>query len=769
MSARLILCFCLVCCIPLSVLADAEDDVEKAADRWVKDEIGRDPLVADSLLDSVKDFFVGRQVSPVMGGILGRVNEALAQAEGTYGKPNKNRGLCGSAAVRQASGIAADAKHSRMFRSFAGTLQDALGAAVGIPVNAAKWATIEGAKELEKSVGELIAKQQPEDYMLSKSQEGCSIEMRVVWNKANSTYKFTIMGDCGCNNVRCWNFDTREVPLGRWSVSGDGKVTPEVKVKNGDAEIYFDVSRINGSSLVVNANCCDAGEFGSMDSWVDMPPQSGNNAVGGVPLQPAPQPKLPKRPEPGSGSAGGASLNGDTSKFVSDKPKNRVTKGKPKPKPKALALKCPKYDPIRKEIIGTETEKTNAGRDKADAEAAHKKKNSERDSLAAEVNKMEAGLKVEGGVGAESTDKKTGIKTTSYDDGKGQVEIKSFDKDGNKIGETKFRARPSTAERRKKLLAEKRKLKAVDEALGQLSHAVYQATNRIEKANEQLSSLRGQLAECIQKCKAEVEEPAKRMVSLGDDWVEQVERTVGLDLTDLEIKNYEENPEEVLRLLGEDGVDTEMEPSKPKTSLPRKAPKPQSRLGDDMEFELESARSSSGTNAFDANTVEDFQVVPSGGQVTATGTTPTTDTYKFVPAPVTDTQPEIKFTVPGEDEPIEVLPPPTKPLQVSVNGSIKATHIVRTSPCPQNAGNVRIENQTGGNPIEIVGVTVSGKVKPKLAVTFSGNVVTAQFNCSSPVNGTFSGQVNITVRDSVTGETKVVSALASITVQGLQK
>ncbi len=786
MPLHLLLALCLLVIMPSVALADTSGDVDKAADRWVKDEIGRDPLVADSALDFIKDLIVGRQVSPVMGGILGRVNEALAQAEGAYGKPNKSRGLCGSAAVRQASGITADAKYSRMFRAFAGTLQDALGAAAAIPVNAAKWATVEGAKELEKTIGEAISKQQPEDYVLSKSQEGCAIEMRVVWNKADATYKFMIMGDCGCNEVRCRNFDTRKIALGRWSVSGGGKVTPEVKVKGEDAEVYFNISRISASSLVVNADCCGSGAYGQMDSWVDLPPNKTAISVGTPPAKPQPA-KDNNKPadKPASGgrndttSSAGAGEDKATPKPIPPKPTSR-----PKPKPTPKAIKCPQCDPLRKQITETEAEKANAEQDKKDAKAAHTKKLAELKAAQAELSALEQSLKGEGGVGAESTDKTTGIKTTSYDNGKGQVEIKRFDKDGNQIGETEFRARPSTAERRKKRDAMQQKVKKLNEALGQLNHAVYYAEKRIKEADKKLESLRAQLAECIKKCKSAIEEPAKPKVSLGqdpkkdpltsligDDWVEQIERATGETLTDEEIENYIANPEEALRFLGMDGIPVE---DQPKTSLPPKkkpavAPtKPTVSIGDDFEIELEDAITTSGTNAFDAREVEKIEVVPHGGHATGGGVTSPDDGYIFVPSPGpnTATPPEIRYTPSGNSAPIEVLPPPAAPFKVSVSGVIQATHTVRSSPCPQSAGSLSVTNTGNSNPIEIVSATASGTVATKLSLSPAGTTLRGDFNCSSPDNGTFSGQVQIVVRDTQTGKTQNVSAPASITVQG---
>ena len=430
----------------------------------------------------------------------------------------------------------------------------------------------------------------------------------------------------------------------------------------------------------------------------------------------------------GTGSTGGITTGGGTSGGSGTTGGSGTSGGHSAGSGGYSAANCPQCDPIRKQITSAEAQKAQAEKDKADATKAHQDKLAEKRALEARIRQMERGLSGEQGVGAESTDPATGIRTTSYDNGRGQVEIKRFDSNGNQIGQTEYRRRPSTADRRQELEDAEAQMRRIDEALNQLNHAVYYAGNRIERAEERLKALRKQLAECLKKCKTAVVTPPRA-------------NCVGGTCGSAQIRFRDPEP-----------------------------------MDDDIEIELEDARSTSGTNAFGAQEVEHigrdghYDPIDNVGEVVVPPTRPQVTTPQQPPRTPVETEPEVEITTPQPPvEPVEQTPPPVQPLQVSTSGSINFNHKVgvppQGSPCPTPAGTVSV-NSNNGNPLEIVSTSVIGSIQPKLTLSKAGNTLTAVFNCSSPENGTFTGQVSITVRDTVTGQTKTVSVSASGTVTG---
>ena len=184
-------------------------------------------------------------------------------------------------------------------------------------------------------------------------------------------------------------------------------------------------------------------------------------------------------------------------------------------------------------------------------------------------------------------------------------------------------------------------------------------------------------------------------------------------------------------------------------------------------IELEYVVSVSGTNALDPYEIQRIPYMLNNSD----GMTPMTPVTPVVPVtPVIPTVPSTPVTpVTPPTTPTEPVPPAATPLAVTAAGVVNFTHIVGTSPCPQPAGNITLTSNNG-NPLMVSSVSDSGTIASRLDETVvSNNVampqISAQFNCSSAQNGTFTGTVTGMATDTVTGETANFSVPATGVVQ----
>ena len=183
------------------------------------------------------------------------------------------------------------------------------------------------------------------------------------------------------------------------------------------------------------------------------------------------------------------------------------------------------------------------------------------------------------------------------------------------------------------------------------------------------------------------------------------------------------------------------------------------------DVKLEYARNISGHNPFNPDQVKEMTEADKPPPAQPPVTQPPVTQPPVTQPPVT--QP------PKTEPPVEKPPvtePPKEPTTLQYIGGVSFEHFVGESPCPQEAGGVLVSEQHN-HPLEISNVRVTGTIQPKLQVTIERNnsrnpFVKAAFNCSSPQNGTFTGTITITIRDTVTGETKTHSFPARGTVTG---
>lgn len=264
------------------------------ANSWVKKQIGRAPRIIDSVLNAPSDLIVGRQVSEEMGSILQRINARLSAETGTIIKPGRRHGRCGMAAVNKASTIASDAARSRILRGGGAVGIDSLSAAINIPGGILKYAAGETAKKAEAWTYEQIRKSAPEDYTNARTIGPCNVQIRVVWIKKTSEYRFLIAGDCRCNRVKCFLGERAEVKLAKWTVTGAGTITPQVYAgPKNKTMVRFRVGPVR--KLAVTANCCgQTYTTGPGSSWAQVP----GKPTPAVSTPPTPVTKTPKTPKP---------------------------------------------------------------------------------------------------------------------------------------------------------------------------------------------------------------------------------------------------------------------------------------------------------------------------------------------------------------------------------------------------------------------------------------------------------------------------------------
>lgn len=182
-------------------------------------------------------------------------------------------------------------------------------------------------------------------------------------------------------------------------------------------------------------------------------------------------------------------------------------------------------------------------------------------------------------------------------------------------------------------------------------------------------------------------------------------------------------------------------------------------------IKLESVRPQGETNPFDSRSIREMGE-PKDHKTVA----PVMQPAPKVPAKVTAPAEPVSQQ-PQEEAPSPPVAPALPPLAVSVSGTVSFAHTVGGSPCPQPAGTVNVSSNHPGHALQVSSVSASGAIASKLNTSVQGNgspnpQVVAQFNCSSPANGTFGGAVTGTVTDTVTGESQPFSIPASGSVSG---
>lgn len=496
-------------------------------------------------------------------------------------------------------------------------------------------------------------------------------------------------------------------------------------------------------------------------------------------------------------------------------------------------IACPKCIRIAINLIAAQQDKAALETSTQETERERRVLKPDLDKAKALHERLRSQLGTESGVGGEAVDTTTGVRTTAYDNGEGQVEIKRYDRDGNQIGETEYRDRESTSGKRVRYEAAKATYENLQRQDDVLKAAIERLQARIAEKQTEISQLQAQLEECLTQCKTPPQEEENRTenragsdttssqpatspsstpnrtetttarTAVDDDkeyefnnLLEQVERSIGRDLTADEVRQYRESPEELYRFLGMDtesddvsdirvgGTSTGTPTVRPNNAVndvyvgskSQKVTREEVSVGDDFEIEIEldEVRSVDGTNAFDSRAVTELQhdrrgisvghptpqpqkpVVVSGGN-----TPPPTILLHTPSAPPVPTSPPVAETTPPTTVTGTGTPPVTHGTPVfELNGQLGFTHIVRQSPCPQPAGTAQVSgrfSQSGGSipasEIEIISSSATGAIAPKLAILANGSTATVRFNCSSPANGTFSGELLLKVRHKPSGET----------------
>ncbi len=794
------------------------------ANSWVKDEIGREPASYDNLLTLPKDWLVGRQVSDTMGGILGRIKDRMGEEEGSFGKPNRRRGPCGAAAVRQASGIASDSAYSQLFRSFAGNTVEVFGAIPGLLAQTARFLGQKALEEAEKAVRNHFREQAPEEYTLSKSQEGCTLEMRVIWKKSEEKFKFMILGDCGCNDVRCWNFEDRTIPLGRFSVMGEGSVIPRIRQQpDGSKEIQFSVGRV--TSLQVRADCCDAGQTGlDLDAdpyWVNLTPAA----------QPATT--TPPRPTTGGGTTG-RPVTGATSGSsggISTAPTPSTAQPEPVDPndPAGIGVRPPELtEPVNVPQVPqgplcqvekdalidaafAEEHKANrnaqlaanyvvdlafAGGHHPDAPARLREELQRwiaiRDTLIRKADQINAARKALQALAVKPCPPPADSSGGANAVGGGGTTTSSGGESssGGKPGKeqcpkcTPIRQQIEKASAKKQ--AKEGELKAKKQSLAPLENEIKQARQQVERARAPLSGERGTGASStdtttgtttsaydtgdgrvritVTDAQGNLIDERFRVRSSASERRAQLERAE--EALEQLLERKKETQNQIRALEQEIGV-LAKEIAALKKALAdclkqchAKPATPSHSIGQDVEIELEDARSVEGVNPLDARGI---------GQLDAKGKTHTIPALPEVEKPsVTPAQP-VPIPYPTQPQPavqVETTPPvQAPPLSVSHTGTVRFTHTVQESPCPQPAGTITLR-ASNGHALEVMPPSVTGTLGSRLNLSVNSNnspapSIAAAFNCTSAQKGTFSGSILATVKDVKTGESIQVSVPAN--------
>ncbi len=332
--------------------ADAQS---KAADNWIEDIAGKqskdilreiekkvklDPDLKKNLKDSVKGLLkdklkkalLPKAHSLAMQEIIDSIEKAL--------NSGTRRRACDTAAVNKAYWAA-----NQVRRALTGAAETAIELleAVGGAGSIAKDLAENAAKTIGKKVLDKIRKAledaldnyiknyKVETFSRDFSSGGCSMTMRVIWNKARGRFNYLILGNCNCNKASARG--KHKVLLERWSVTGSGRArwVGETREKAINKKLVPE-STIRGTALVtrirVKSVCC--GSDGSVcavsagkDPWIFTPPGTSKRPTTGT------KGGKSKRPTTGSGGKKGGTKVGGTSQPVKPKVPTNPVSGEP--------------------------------------------------------------------------------------------------------------------------------------------------------------------------------------------------------------------------------------------------------------------------------------------------------------------------------------------------------------------------------------------------------------------------------------------------------
>ena len=190
------------------------------------------------------------------------------------------------------------------------------------------------------------------------------------------------------------------------------------------------------------------------------------------------------------------------------------------------------------------------------------------------------------------------------------------------------------------------------------------------------------------------------------------------------------------------------------------------RVGEEFEIELEEARGTGGTNAFDSKEVE-----KAGDDNRRTDTSDFDLPYKCCEddhppkQPPVEDKPKDEISI-GSQPPIEHKDPPKEPFFANISsGGTVMTHIMGKSPCPDPVTTTQIKS-SDNRPMKGTVINKPGFVNVSLSGQNSGVIgVDIKFNCNVPGPGTYSGTVEIKVTDPDTNESRVVLHDVTVTVR----
>ena len=259
-------------------MSPARADLEQAADGWL-DNLANQSAdeLAEELKKLEKDIPLTTNAREALKGTLKSVikrkigenfttgasslamYEILGQIRDRVNDETKKGGPCQRAAANtawSALGIhgvldgAAETFPEILGSAFgAGSLVRELGAAVADKVR----------RELEAWLDRYLADYRVETFARTRSVAGCSVAIRVVWNKASGKFYFAVMGDCGCQPMI---YEGGQAKLSRWSVTGEGTaawVGDEAERANATETVPRSSLRGTATvtSILVRAVCCD--------------------------------------------------------------------------------------------------------------------------------------------------------------------------------------------------------------------------------------------------------------------------------------------------------------------------------------------------------------------------------------------------------------------------------------------------------------------------------------------------------------------------------
>lgn len=256
----------------------ARADLEQAADGWL-DNIANQSAdeVAEELRKLEKDIPITTSARDALKGTLKSVikrklgenftsgasslamYEILSQIRDRVNAETTRGGPCQRAAANTAwSALGIHGVLDGAADTFPEVLGGALGAGALVRELGAALAD-KVRRELEAWLDRYLADYRVETFARTRTVAGCSVAIRVVWNKASGKFSFAVMGDCGCQPMI---FEGGQAKLAKWSVTGEGTaawVGDETERANATEAVPR--SSLRGiatvTSLSVRAVCCD--------------------------------------------------------------------------------------------------------------------------------------------------------------------------------------------------------------------------------------------------------------------------------------------------------------------------------------------------------------------------------------------------------------------------------------------------------------------------------------------------------------------------------